>query len=45
MPCVCVLGCISVPGGRVKLSGLILEVILFDVLTSAPSLVNVSPFW
>jgi rhamnose transport system permease protein len=41
----CVLGGVSVSGGRGKLSGLILGVILFGILANALPLVNVSPFW
>jgi rhamnose transport system permease protein len=41
----CVLGGISVSGGRGKLSGLILGVILFGILANALPLINVSPFW
>jgi rhamnose transport system permease protein len=41
----CVLGGISVSGGRGKLSGLILGVILFGILANALPLIKVSPFW
>jgi rhamnose transport system permease protein len=41
----CVLGGVSVSGGRGKISGLILGVILFGILANALPLVNVSPFW
>jgi rhamnose transport system permease protein len=41
----CVLGGVSVSGGRGKISGLILGVILFGILANALPLINVSPFW
>jgi rhamnose transport system permease protein len=41
----CVLGGIAVSGGRGKVSGLVLGVILFGILANALPLVNVSPFW
>jgi rhamnose transport system permease protein len=41
----CVLGGVSVSGGRGKVSGLVLGVILFGILANALPLVNVSPFW
>jgi rhamnose transport system permease protein len=41
----CVLGGVSVSGGRGKVSGLILGVILFGILANALPLINVSPFW
>jgi rhamnose transport system permease protein len=41
----CVLGGISVSGGRGKVSGLILGVILFGILANALPLIKVSPFW
>jgi rhamnose transport system permease protein len=41
----CVLGGISVSGGRGKLSGLVLGVILFGILANALPLIRVSPFW
>jgi rhamnose transport system permease protein len=41
----CVLGGVSVSGGRGKLLGLILGVILFGILANALPLINVSPFW
>jgi rhamnose transport system permease protein len=41
----CVLGGVSVSGGRGKLSGLVLGVILFGILANALPLINVSPFW
>jgi rhamnose transport system permease protein len=41
----CVLGGVSVSGGRGKVSGLILGVILFGILANALPLVNVSSFW
>lgn len=41
----CVLGGVSVSGGRGKVSGLILGVILFGMLANALPLINVSPFW
>lgn len=41
----CVLGGVSVSGGRGKLAGLVLGVILFGILANALPLVNVSPFW
>ncbi|MDR1287228.1 MAG: ABC transporter permease [Treponema sp.] len=41
----CVLGGVSVSGGRGKVSGLVLGVLLFGILANALPLVNVSPFW
>ncbi|MDR2476288.1 MAG: ABC transporter permease [Treponema sp.] len=41
----CVLGGVSVSGGRGKVAGLVLGVILFGILANALPLVNVSPFW
>jgi rhamnose transport system permease protein len=41
----CVLGGVSVSGGRGKVAGLILGVILFGILANALPMVNVSPFW
>jgi rhamnose transport system permease protein len=41
----CVLGGVSVSGGRGKVSGLLLGVVLFGILANALPLVNVSPFW
>jgi rhamnose transport system permease protein len=41
----CVLGGVSVSGGRGKLAGLLLGVILFGILANALPLINVSPFW
>jgi rhamnose transport system permease protein len=41
----CVLGGVSVSGGRGKVSGLILGVILFGILANALPLIRVSPFW
>jgi rhamnose transport system permease protein len=41
----CVLGGVSVSGGRGKVPGLILGVILFGILANALPLVKVSPFW
>ncbi|MDR0590089.1 MAG: ABC transporter permease [Spirochaetaceae bacterium] len=41
----CVLGGVSVSGGRGKLSGLILGVFLFGILANALPMINVSPFW
>ena len=41
----CVLGGVSVSGGRGKVSGLILGVILFGILRNALPLIRVSPFW
>jgi rhamnose transport system permease protein len=41
----CVLGGVSVSGGRGKVSGLILGVVLFGMLANALPLINVSPFW
>jgi rhamnose transport system permease protein len=41
----CVLGGVSVSGGRGRISGLILGVILFGILANALPLINVSPFW
>jgi rhamnose transport system permease protein len=41
----CVLGGVSVSGGRGKVFGLVLGVILFGILANALPLINVSPFW
>jgi rhamnose transport system permease protein len=41
----CVLGGVSVSGGRGKVLGLLLGVILFGILANALPLINVSPFW
>jgi rhamnose transport system permease protein len=41
----CVLGGVSVSGGRGKVSGLVLGVILFGILANALPLIKVSPFW
>jgi rhamnose transport system permease protein len=41
----CVLGGIAVSGGRGKVAGLLLGVILFGILANALPLINVSPFW
>ncbi|MDR2211990.1 MAG: ABC transporter permease [Spirochaetaceae bacterium] len=41
----CVLGGVSVSGGRGKVFGLFLGVILFGILANALPLINVSPFW
>jgi rhamnose transport system permease protein len=41
----CVLGGVSVSGGRGKVSGLIIGVMLFGMLANALPLINVSPFW
>jgi rhamnose transport system permease protein len=41
----CVLGGVSVSGGRGKVSGLLLGVVLFGMLANALPLINVSPFW
>lgn len=41
----CVLGGVSVSGGRGKVGGLLLGVILFGILANALPLINVSPFW
>jgi rhamnose transport system permease protein len=41
----CVLGGVSVSGGRGKVLGLVLGVILFGILANALPLINVSPFW
>jgi rhamnose transport system permease protein len=41
----CVLGGVSVSGGRGKVIGLVLGVILFGILANALPLINVSPFW
>ena len=41
----CVLGGVSVSGGRGRVSGLILGVILFGILANALPLIKVSPFW
>ncbi|GHV91355.1 branched-chain amino acid ABC transporter permease [Spirochaetia bacterium] len=41
----CVLGGVSVSGGRGKVSGLLLGVILFGIINNALPLINVSPFW
>ena len=41
----CVLGGISVSGGRGSVPGLLLGVVLFGILANALPLINVSPFW
>jgi rhamnose transport system permease protein len=41
----CVLGGVSVSGGRGKVFGLLLGVILFGILANALPLINVSSFW
>jgi rhamnose transport system permease protein len=41
----CVLGGVSVSGGRGKVLGLLLGVILFGILANALPIINVSPFW
>ncbi|MDR0497327.1 MAG: ABC transporter permease, partial [Treponema sp.] len=41
----CVLGGVSVSGGRGKVAGLLLGVILLGILANALPLINVSPFW
>jgi rhamnose transport system permease protein len=41
----CVLGGVSVSGGRGKVFGLLLGVILFGILANALPLINVSAFW
>jgi rhamnose transport system permease protein len=41
----CVLGGVSVSGGRGKVAGLLLGVILFGILANALPLIKVSPFW
>ncbi|MCL2043963.1 MAG: ABC transporter permease [Treponema sp.] len=41
----CVLGGIAVSGGRGKVMGLVLGVILFGILDNALPLIRVSPFW
>jgi rhamnose transport system permease protein len=41
----CVLGGVSVSGGRGKVAGLVLGALLFGILANALPLVNVSPFW
>jgi rhamnose transport system permease protein len=41
----CVLGGVSVSGGRGKVLGLVLGVILFGILANALPLIKVSPFW
>jgi rhamnose transport system permease protein len=41
----CVLGGVSVSGGRGKLFGLLLGVVLFGILANALPLINVSTFW
>jgi len=41
----CVLGGISVAGGRGRIGGLILGVVLFGILANALPLLLVSPFW
>jgi rhamnose transport system permease protein len=41
----CVLGGVSVSGGRGKILGLLLGVILFGILANALPLINVSSFW
>jgi rhamnose transport system permease protein len=41
----CVIGGVSITGGRGKISGLILGCLLFGILNNALPLINVSPFW
>ena len=41
----CVLGGVSVSGGRGRVAGLVLGVLLFGILANALPLINVSPFW
>jgi rhamnose transport system permease protein len=41
----CVLGGVSVSGGRGKVLGLVLGVVLFGILANALPLIKVSPFW
>ncbi|MFA6856023.1 MAG: ABC transporter permease [Treponema sp.] len=41
----CVIGGVSITGGRGKVSGLILGCLLFGILDNALPLINVSPFW
>ena len=41
----CVLGGIAVSGGRGRVAGLVLGVVLFGILANALPLVHVSPFW
>ena len=41
----CVLGGVSVSGGRGRVAGLLLGVILFGILANALPLIHVSPFW
>jgi len=41
----CVLGGIAVSGGRGKVAGLVLGVLLFGILANALPLINVSAFW
>jgi rhamnose transport system permease protein len=41
----CVLGGVSISGGRGKVMGLILGVILFGILANALPLIRISPFW
>jgi rhamnose transport system permease protein len=41
----CVLGGVSVSGGRGKILGLLLGVTLFGILANALPIINVSPFW
>jgi rhamnose transport system permease protein len=41
----CVLGGVSVSGGRGKILGLLLGVVLFGILANALPLINVSSFW
>ena len=41
----CVLGGVSVSGGRGRVAGLVLGVMLFGILANALPLINVSPFW
>lgn len=41
----CVLGGVSVSGGRGKVHGVLLGALLFGILNNALPLINVSPFW
>ena len=41
----CVIGGVSITGGRGKVSGLVLGCLLFGILDNALPLINVSPFW
>ena len=41
----CVLGGIAVSGGRGRVAGLVLGVILFGIIANALPLIRVSPFW